>query len=146
MDYRYAPAKAARPRRIIVIDDESYLTTVVATKLRQAGYSVSTAANGEEGFALAAAGDPPDLIITDFEMPVLSGFDMSVRLKNHRTTANVPLLMLTARAHSFTPAQLAQTNIRAVCPKPFSARELVEKVQGLLGEGKSAIDAEVSCR
>src|SRR5262245_66439662 len=117
-----------RSRRVIVVDDESYLTTTVATKLRQAGFEVSTAANGEEGFALATAGDPPDLVITDFEMPLLSGFDMSIKLKLHRTTADVPLLLLTARSHAFTPAQLAMTNIRAVCPKPFSARELLAKV------------------
>jgi two-component system, OmpR family, alkaline phosphatase synthesis response regulator PhoP len=146
MDYHLATPMGIQ--RIIVVDDESYITTVLATKLRQAGYDVSTAANGEEGFALATAGDPPDLVITDFEMPVLSGFDMSVKLRQHRRTARVPLVMLTARGHALTPAQLAATNIRIVCPKPFSARELLAKVRELLAQrGTRAAETRgVPCR
>jgi len=118
-------------RRIIVADDESYVTTVLASKLRAAGHQVLTASNGEEAFLLATQ-TPPDLIITDYQMPILSGYEMSVKLKQDPRTARVPLIMLTARGHHLSPEQITQTNVRVLCAKPFSAREILEKVDEIL--------------
>jgi two-component system phosphate regulon response regulator PhoB len=119
-------------RRIIVADDESYVTTVLASKLRAAGHQVLTAHNGEEAFLLATQ-TSPDLIVTDYQMPILSGYEMSVKLKQDQRTARVPVLMLTARGHHLSPEQLALTNIRVLCAKPFSAREILTKVDEILG-------------
>ena len=118
-------------RRILLADDESYVTTVLATKLRAAGHEVLVASHGEEAFDLAVT-HRPDIIISDYQMPVLSGFEMSVRLKQDPRTAHLPVLMLTARGHHLSPEQLARTNIRVLCDKPFSAREIVAKVQEIL--------------
>jgi CheY-like chemotaxis protein len=119
-------------RRIIIADDETYVTTILAAKLRQAGNDVTTANDGAEAFDLATQ-DPPNLVITDYQMPVLSGFEMCIKLKQDPRTANVPVLMITARGHHLSPEQLAQTNIRVLFSKPFSARELLAKVDEVLG-------------
>jgi CheY-like chemotaxis protein len=71
----------------------------------------------------------PDLICSDFQMPLMSGLELAERLKATAETAHIPILMLTARGHRITPTQLAQTNIRTMLAKPFSARELVAKLQ-----------------
>src|SRR3954471_9301426 len=99
--------------KILVIDDEAYLTSIVTMKLQSAGHVALTAADGEEGFNLAVA-EKPDLIISDYQMPVLSGLDMALQLRNHPVTSSIPILLLTARGHRIDEAQLAATNIRDV--------------------------------
>jgi CheY-like chemotaxis protein len=124
-------------RRIILADDEAYVTTILASKLRQRGHDVVTAPNGQQAFELATQ-SPPDLIITDYQMPILSGYEMSVKLRQDPRTAKVPVLMLTARGHHLSPEQLAATNIKHLAAKPFSARELLEKADEILAASPAA--------
>ena len=125
-------APATPSRRILVADDESYILTTVAHKLRQRGYEVVTAADGEQAHAIARE-SRFDLIVSDFQMPLLSGFDLCVRLRDEPRTAQIPVIMLTARGHRLAPSQLAQTNIKHLLPKPFSTKELITKVEEILG-------------
>jgi CheY-like chemotaxis protein len=123
-------------RKIILADDEAFVTATLASKLRQAGFEVTTASNGQEAFELAVQ-NPPDLIVTDYQMPVLSGYEMSVKLRREPRTANVPLIMLTARGHHLSAEQVAATNIRYLAAKPFSVKELLGKVQDVLTGGSA---------
>lgn len=128
-------------RNVLVVDDEAHITHVVSMKLRQAGLGVRTAADGEEAFRLACD-LRPDLVITDFQMPLVSGYELSMKLHQHPITAGVPVLMVTARGHLLTPDELARTNIKALLCKPFSPRELLKKVQEILAEtDRLALDA-----
>jgi len=121
----------ASKKRILLVDDESYLTTMLASQFCKAGFEVSIAGSGEEGFALAKQ-NPPDVLITDCQMPGLSGYEMCVKLKQEPCTAHVPVLLLSGHGLMFTAQQLAQTNIRTLVAKPFSARDLLKKVNELL--------------
>lgn len=116
---------------ILVVDDEAHITHVVALKLRHAGYEVSTAGDGEEAYELACA-NPPSLVITDFQMPYMSGLALCLKLKATRATAGVPSIMLTARGHALDESDLKQTNIRLVMSKPFSPREVLVTVEEIL--------------
>src|SRR4051794_23322691 len=115
-------------KRILVCDDEPHILHVVSTKLRNAGFDVVTAEDGQEAFDLARAA-PPDLIVTDCQMPLLSGLELCVRLKGEPATADVPAIMLSARGFDLSAADLQGTNILEVLPKPFSPRDLLQKVQ-----------------
>ena len=117
--------------KILIADDELYITSTLAQKLRKAGYEVRTASDGEEALALATE-QVPDLIVTDYQMPILSGFDLAVELRQNPATAGVPLLMLTARGHRLESSELARTNIRCLLAKPFSLREVLSKIDELL--------------
>ncbi|MEX2672419.1 MAG: response regulator [Phycisphaeraceae bacterium] len=117
---------------ILVVDDESHIVNVVSLKLRNAGFTVVTASDGEEAFELAQQ-CLPELIITDYQMPFLSGLEMCEKLKQTPATAHIPALMLTARGFSLTQADLAPTNVVGVLSKPFSPREIVKRVQELVG-------------
>ena len=119
-------------KKILIVDDELYITQILAYKLKQAGALVVTANDGEEGFKMASE-HQPDLILTDFQMPGLNGLEMAVRLKEEPKTHQIPLLMLTARGHKLSPSQLARTNIKGLLPKPFSAREVIAKAAELIG-------------
>lgn len=133
-------------KRLLVVDDETHIVHVLALKLRNAGYEVQTASDGEEGLELATqdAEHPPDLVITDLQMPYLSGLEMCARLKKQPATSSVPAIMLTARGHALAASDLATTNIRLVLSKPFSPRQVLEEVERILGRlesGDSAADA-----
>lgn len=116
---------------ILVIDDEAHITHVVALKLRNAGYEVIAAADGEEGFEAALA-NLPAIIITDLQMPYLNGLELSRKLCSTKATSAIPVLMLTARGFGLTSDDLSGTNIVGMLSKPFSPREVLEKIQELL--------------
>lgn len=120
-------------RNIVLVDDEPYVTSVVAAKLRKCGDDVRTAIEGEEAFQLAIE-RVPDLIVTDQQMPVTNGYQLAIKLRNDPATANVPVIMLTARGHLLSAAEVAMTNIRTILPKPFSTRELLTQIDQVLAE------------
>lgn len=120
-------------RKILVVDDESHILHVVSLKLRNADYDVVTAQDGEEGFELALQCNP-DLVITDFQMPIMSGLELCRKLKEEVMTRDTPVLMLTARGFDLTPDDLCRTNIAGMLSKPFSPREVLSRVQELIGE------------
>lgn len=126
------------PQRILIADDEPHIVQVVALKLRNAGFVIIPAADGEEAFELACQ-EKPDLLITDLQMPYLSGLELCQKLKDRPDTASIPAIMLTARGYSLAPDDLARTNIRTVMSKPFSPRELLENVMSVLG-GSGSMD------
>jgi CheY-like chemotaxis protein len=129
---------------ILCVDDESHILHVVSLKLRNAGFEVVTADDGEEGLA-AAFDRVPDVVITDFQMPFLTGLELSMELKKNPDTSHIPVLMLTARGFSLSPQQLDQTNIVAVLNKPFSPRDVLARVQALLpGRGTGSPLREAS--
>jgi len=115
-------------KTFLLIDDEPHITSLVSFKLKQLGVNVITGVDGEQGFKLACQ-HLPDLIITDVQMPVLDGYEMSVKLRNTEQTREIPVIMLTARGHKLSPQELACTNIQYLVAKPFSARQLIDKAR-----------------
>src|ERR1044071_3305908 len=85
-----------RPK-ILVVDDEPEAVELVDFNLKQAGYSVMTAADGAEALSKARA-TPPDLIVLDLMLPEIGGLEVCKMLRRDPATAGVPIIMLTARA------------------------------------------------
>ncbi len=126
-------------RLILLADDEPHITHVVGSKLKGAGYDVAVAGDGEE--ALAVAQDRlPDLIVTDLQMPYMSGMEFAQALMEREDTRRIPVIMLTARGYVLDAQGASITNIRAVLSKPFSARDVLARVKSMLGSdvGRSA--------
>ena len=117
---------------ILVADDETHITHVVSLKLKNAGHDVVVAHDGEEALELCFE-HRPHLVITDLQMPYMSGLELAQRLKTDERTDTTPVLMLTARGYALDQAELDQTNIRRVMSKPFSPREILQLVTELLG-------------
>ena len=115
---------------ILIADDEAFLLHILAEKIGRAGHTITTASDGQQGFDLASQ-VLPDLIITDFQMPVMTGLEMSMKLRQQATTAEIPILLVTARGHRVENDELSRTNIISVISKPFSAKELLAKVEEL---------------
>jgi DNA-binding response OmpR family regulator len=118
----------------LVVDDEQHIVHVVALKLRNAGLEVVTASDGEQAYE-SASKSPPDIVITDLQMPYMNGLELCRKLRENPGTSHIPALMLTARGHALSKEDLAGTNISEVLTKPFSPREILARVEALLGEG-----------
>src|ERR1051325_1449778 len=123
-------------RTILVTDDETHILHVVSLKLRNAGFKVLTARDGQEALEMAQQ-EHPDLLITDYHMPQLSGLELCQRLKQDVNTSNIPAIMLTARGYHLEPQDTQQSGILRMLSKPFSPRHLLSTVNEVL-EGKAA--------
>lgn len=124
---------------ILIADDETHILHIVSLKLRNAGYEVKTAEDGEEALQMIRE-SKPDLLITDLQMPFLTGLELCVELKQDEETADLPAILLTARGSSLGGRELARTNIREVMSKPFSPREVLLKAESLIHpEGSEAV-------
>jgi CheY-like chemotaxis protein len=127
---------------ILVVDDETHILAVVSLKLRNAGYDVVTAEDGEEGLAVALE-SLPDLVITDFQMPFMTGLEFCQKLKETPQTSAIPALMLTARGFSLTDDDVRRTNVAGVLSKPFSPREVLSRVQNLI-QGPTPAEVKIA--
>lgn len=124
-------------KTILVADDESHILSVVSLKLRNAGFRVLTAADGQEALDVALL-ELPDLLITDYHMPQLSGLELCQRLKQEPTTRSMPAIMLTARGYHLEPHDTEQSGITKMLTKPFSPRHLLATVNEVLGSARAA--------
>jgi len=118
-------------KKILVADDETHILHVVSLKLRNAGFNVLTARDGQEALELAQT-EHPDLIITDYHMPQLSGLELCQRLKQDPNTRDIPAIMLTARGYHLEPHDTQQSGILRMLSKPFSPRQLLTTVNEML--------------
>lgn len=116
---------------VLIADDEPHIRHLVGTKLKLAGYNVLVASNGQDCLELARE-HRPALIVTDFQMPLLSGYDMSVQLAEDQDTAGIPVILLTARGHKLSEDEINATGIRMVVDKPFGPSDLMSRVKGVL--------------
>lgn len=118
-------------RRALVVDDEFHIVQVVAIKLRNNGFEVITAENGDIAYRLACE-HSPDIVITDYQMPVLSGIELIEKLRQNPATEFTPVVMLTARNFSVEDDQKQTLRISACLSKPFSPREVLQTVEDVL--------------
>jgi two-component system, OmpR family, alkaline phosphatase synthesis response regulator PhoP len=119
-------------KKVLVADDESHILSVVSLKLRNAGFEVICAHDGEEAFEMAVS-EKPDLLITDYHMPGLSGLEVCQRLREKSDMKSLPAIMLSARGYHLTEAELQQSGISQMISKPFSPRQLLATVNEVLG-------------
>jgi CheY-like chemotaxis protein len=134
-----------RKGRVLIADDESYVTAIVGRGLQQSGYEVVVASDGEEAYQIACS-QHLNMIVTDFQMPVLDGLGLGRLLKSNPITAGIPVLMLTSRGHQLTPTELAQTSIKRVQDKPFSVRQLISRVEEMATSEEVDVSAVPSAK
>ena len=119
---------------ILLCDDDIAILRAAEFKLKKAGYDVRCAHDGEEGWQEIER-RRPDLLVTDFQMPRLDGFGLCRRVREDSQTADLPILMLTAKGFELLMAQaVSDCGVIAVIAKPFSPRGALQTVQRVLGD------------
>ena len=111
--------------RVLVIDDEDDIRELCRVNLEFEGFQVFDAANGAAGL-VAAARDRPDVIFLDLMMPEMDGWDVLRRLKEDDATAQIPVVLLTARTGEDDQMRGWQEGILEYVSKPFNPLSLVE--------------------
>ncbi len=119
--------------RIHVTDDERHITIAIRLKLQKAGFDVETSDNGEAALA-AIQENQPAMLITDYQMPRMDGYELCRRLRRDPATSDMPVIMLTAKGYEMDIDQLKNDlKIDHIIVKPFSPRELLATVHQCLG-------------
>ena len=117
--------------RILVVEDEQPIRDLIAFGLRRAGCDVALAEHSRA--ALASIGDRrPDLVLVDWMLPDMSGLDLVRALRRDANTRDIPIMMLTARAEEADKVAGLETGADDYLTKPFSARELIARIQAVL--------------
>lgn len=120
---------------ILIVDDEQDIVSVLELRLKSAGYAVMAASNGK--VALQKIKEQlPDLIITDVLMPEMDGFVFYKELKKNKLTADIPVVILTARGKMEDTFESVGAD--AFLAKPFDAKNLMEKVERLIVQKEAA--------
>ena len=117
--------------RLLLADDDRDIRDLVAFKLEQAGFEVRAVDDGLQALEAALA-DAPDLLVLDVMMPGLSGVDVTRELRADPRTADVPIILLTARAQESDVETGFAVGADDYVVKPFSPRELVSRVNAVL--------------
>lgn len=118
--------------RILVIEDDPLQAESLAFILRQEGYAVECAANGQDGLALARSRPGPDLVLLDVALPDLNGIEVARRL---RTSSVCPIVLLTARRQESDKIIGLDAGADDYVTKPFSAGELLARIRAHLRRG-----------
>lgn len=127
--------------RILVVEDEQPIRDLIAFGLRRVGCDVALAEHSQA--ALASIGDRrPDLVLVDWMLPDMSGLELVRQLRRDANTRDVPVIMLTARAEEADKVTGLEAGADDYLTKPFSARELIARIQAVLRRSAPAGDAE----
>jgi two-component system phosphate regulon response regulator PhoB len=124
-------------RKILIIEDETDVVDLLTLNLRNAGYNVLTVADGAAGLQ-RARDDGPDLIILDLLLPKTSGLEVCRILKSDPATAQIPILILTAKVEEIDRVVGLELGADDYVTKPFSPREVVLRIRAILRRGKRA--------
>jgi two-component system phosphate regulon response regulator PhoB len=117
--------------RILLVEDEAALTTLLRYNLEAARYIVDTASRGDEA-EIKLWESPPDLVILDWMLPGLSGIEICRRLRARPETRQLPIIILTARSEESERVRGLATGADDYIVKPFSVPELIARVNALL--------------
>ncbi|MBI2298154.1 MAG: response regulator [Armatimonadetes bacterium] len=115
-------------KRILAVDDEKHIVRLIQVNLERAGYQVSTANDGVQALDLVAQ-ERPDLIVLDWMMPQLNGMETLKRLKANPATADIPVIMLTAKSQDADVFKGWQSGVDCYLTKPFNPMELLTFVK-----------------
>lgn len=124
--------------KILLVEDDKNLVELVRYNLEKEGFEVFQTDDGEEAIVLAEE-ETPDLVILDWMIANLSGIEVCRRLRRQASTANLPIVMLTARAEEGDRIRGLETGADDYITKPFSPRELVARIRAVLRRLRPAL-------
>ena len=113
--------------KVLVAEDDADIRLLVAMRLRNAGYEVVEAEDGQQALELVAS-EQPELCVLDVSMPKVDGFEVTRRIRANRETQLLPVILLTARAQTRDISEGLAAGATDYVPKPFKAEDLVARV------------------
>jgi two-component system phosphate regulon response regulator PhoB len=128
---------------VLLVEDEPEIREMLSFALDRAGYRTVEAGTAEE--ALRKLDGPlPNLVIIDWMLPGMSGIELARRLRHEELTADLPLIMLTARGEESDKLKSFDSGVDDYITKPFSPRELIARVKALLRRTGAPVDGRLA--
>jgi len=124
-------------KKILIADDEPSIVAAVEFLLKRGGYEVRVARSGDEALELIEA-SPPDLVLLDVMMPGRSGYEVCKRLRERPEWKGLKIIMLSAKGRDAEVSRGLSLGADVYITKPFSTRDLMAKIHGLLESEPSA--------
>lgn len=121
------------PKNILVVDDDPLLCSLLESSLKRAGFNCQTSYSGQAALDEMQKA-APNLIVLDIMMPDMNGFEVARRIRANPQTADIPVIMLTARIDAASRRTGMEIGVDAYITKPLSPKQLIERIQNLLGE------------
>lgn len=118
-------------KKVLVVDDNGDIARITERYLKASGFEVRTAFGGKQALALVAA-ERPDCVLLDIMMPDMSGIDVLHRLKDDPATADIPIVLVTARVQDRDVEQGYRAGADYYITKPFGAAQIVNGVRLVL--------------
>lgn len=121
-----------RGYRVLVAEDEADIGQLVKFTLERRGHAVQLVTNGRDAVDAAVA-ERPDVIVLDVMMPVMNGHDACREIKNREDTRGIPVIMLSAKTQKGEVGAGMELGATAYLCKPFNPRDLIQKIDEVLG-------------
>jgi two-component system phosphate regulon response regulator PhoB len=118
-------------KQVLIVDDEAPIREMIAVALEMAGYQCSEADSAQAAHAMIVD-QKPDMILLDWMMPNMSGIELARRLRKDEMTADIPIIMLTAKGEEENKIKGLEAGVDDYITKPFSPRELVARLKAVL--------------
>jgi two-component system phosphate regulon response regulator PhoB len=118
-------------KTILIVDDEAAIREMIAVALEMADYHCVEASNAQDAL-IAIVDQRPDMILLDWMLPGTSGIELARRLKRNETTADIPIIMLTAKTEEDNKVQGLEVGADDYITKPFSPKELIARIKAVL--------------
>jgi CheY-like chemotaxis protein len=122
-------------RNVLLVDDDPLILEILRTILDLEEFEVTTVADGRQALASVAA-SPPDVVVCDVMMPEVDGFEVCRTLKSQPTTADLPVILLTARDRPEDRQAGEDAGCDAYLTKPFSPLQLIDVIRDVRADGQ----------
>ena len=128
--------------RILIVEDEAALVTLLRYNLEREGFEVFEARDGDEALVVVDE-NPPDLILLDWMLPFTSGIEVCRQLRRRPDTRRTPIIMLTARGEEADKVRGLDSGVDDYVTKPFSPAELLARIRALIRRARPTVNDEV---
>jgi DNA-binding response OmpR family regulator len=127
---------------IIYVEDDPEIVDLVSLILSRRGYVVTGVYNGREGLQ-RIIDEKPDLVLLDLMIPELDGWEIFQKLKNHEDTANIPIIIITAKSQPIDQViGIHIAKVDAYICKPFHPQEILDSIETVLAKRKSSLESQ----
>ncbi|MDD3804544.1 MAG: response regulator [bacterium] len=120
-----------RKKTLLIVDDDIFLVDIMAFTLKQSGFEIIKAHNGQEAIDIISK-EHIDLVLTDIMMPVMDGFELAANLRKNDSTKSIPIIFLTAKSNVEDKNKGFNIGINDYVVKPFNLKDLVSRINKAL--------------
>ena len=122
-------------KKILVVDDFASIRDFVCETLQRKGYETIGASNGNEAFKVLSATPDVDLVLTDYNMPDCTGFELLKKIKSDAAVSKVPVIFLTTESHPDKMKAAKAAGLSAWIKKPYRAETFFSQIENVINNG-----------